>query len=408
MINKQDILDRAAEWQLRPDVVEKDYVLGWLLAGVTAHPETRSYWIFKGGTCIKKCYFETYRFSEDLDFSLLADAPYTEEAIRENLQTVARITAEMSGLEVPIDQIALRPSQNRQSQLTYQGRIYYRGPLGARNLSRVIFDITRQETVVDGTVQLPVFHPYDDAPPDLILVSTYSLNELVAEKLRALYERTRPRDLYDVIYLLENRIDKLDLNRVREVFRQKCVAKGIETPTIASLMEKVTSDAELKSEWANMLSHQLPSLPNVDDFISRLPSLITWIEQPGFVPMESRLTPAAAPSQDEIPLAPAGIRFWGGGLPLETIRFAGANRLLLEFNYHGKHRVVEPYSIRRAQSTGNILLYAYEVSAAHVKAFKVPEMVNVHPTHQSFVPRYQIELTPGSSYIPSVSSRPSS
>lgn len=26
--------------------------------------------MFKGGTCLKKCYFETYRFSEDLDFTL--------------------------------------------------------------------------------------------------------------------------------------------------------------------------------------------------------------------------------------------------------------------------------------------------------------------------------------------------
>lgn len=34
MIRKQDILDRSAEWQLRPEVVEKDYVLGWLLAGL--------------------------------------------------------------------------------------------------------------------------------------------------------------------------------------------------------------------------------------------------------------------------------------------------------------------------------------------------------------------------------------
>jgi hypothetical protein len=56
MINKQDILDRAAEWQLRPEVVEKDYVLGWLLAAVSSHLELQSLWIFKGGTCIKKTY----------------------------------------------------------------------------------------------------------------------------------------------------------------------------------------------------------------------------------------------------------------------------------------------------------------------------------------------------------------
>ncbi|MBA2526098.1 MAG: nucleotidyl transferase AbiEii/AbiGii toxin family protein [Pyrinomonadaceae bacterium] len=86
MINKQDILDRAAEWQLRPEVVEKDYVLGWLLAAISSHRELQALWIFKGGTCIKKTYFETYRFSEDLDFTLLPEAPYSEEAILEQLQ----------------------------------------------------------------------------------------------------------------------------------------------------------------------------------------------------------------------------------------------------------------------------------------------------------------------------------
>ncbi len=31
MIRKQDILDRSVEWQLRPEAVEKDYVLGCCL-----------------------------------------------------------------------------------------------------------------------------------------------------------------------------------------------------------------------------------------------------------------------------------------------------------------------------------------------------------------------------------------
>jgi hypothetical protein len=42
MISKQDILDRATEWQLRPEVVEKDYILGLVLAALASHPETRA------------------------------------------------------------------------------------------------------------------------------------------------------------------------------------------------------------------------------------------------------------------------------------------------------------------------------------------------------------------------------
>jgi predicted nucleotidyltransferase component of viral defense system len=81
VIRKQDILDRAAEWNLRPEVVEKDYVLGWLLAALPMADGARG-WIFKGGTCIKKCYFETYRFSEDLDFTVLDGGPITPDDLR--------------------------------------------------------------------------------------------------------------------------------------------------------------------------------------------------------------------------------------------------------------------------------------------------------------------------------------
>ena len=69
MITNREIANLAGEWRLTHQVVEKDYVLGWLLAGIAAHPQTQS-WAFKGGTCLRKCWFETYRFSEDLDFTV--------------------------------------------------------------------------------------------------------------------------------------------------------------------------------------------------------------------------------------------------------------------------------------------------------------------------------------------------
>lgn len=67
MISDREVAALSAGWSLRHDVIEKDYVLGWLLAGIAAHPALDG-WVFKGGTCLRKCYFETYRFSEDLDF----------------------------------------------------------------------------------------------------------------------------------------------------------------------------------------------------------------------------------------------------------------------------------------------------------------------------------------------------
>jgi len=63
VIARADIVERVAEWGLTEEVVEKDYVLGWLLWGIGIDPVLGQQWVFKGGTCLKKCYIETYRFS---------------------------------------------------------------------------------------------------------------------------------------------------------------------------------------------------------------------------------------------------------------------------------------------------------------------------------------------------------
>ena len=392
MIRKQDILDRAAEWNLRPEVVEKDYVLGWLLAALPTVYGARG-WIFKGGTCIKKCYFETYRFSEDLDFSLLPASNYTPEAILEALRMIARAANEMSGIEFSEALIEVRSRRNKQGQTTFEGRVPYSGPLAYPGFPRVRIDITQHEPVVDTVAERRVFHPYPDELPGAAAVATYSFDELLAEKTRALFERARPRDLYDVVYLFNNRPEPIDLERVRLLFEKKCHAKGLSVPSARSLIQAIRADEELRSEWSNMLAHQLPALPDLDQLVQRLPDLLAWIDQPAFVLPETRLESAPS-SAAERPLASPGIRYWGGGLPLEAIRFAGANRLLIEFGYDGKPRVVEPYSLRQA-STGNILLYAWEQASAQIKAFNVAKIENLRPTPRAFTPRYRVEFAEG-------------
>jgi len=411
MIRKQDILDRASEWQLRPNVVEKDYVLGWLLASIAQHPVVQNHWVFKGGTCLKKCYLETYRFSEDLDFSLLPEAPYSEKDIEQVLRDVTETTQQMSGIQFPTDLIAVATRQDKLARPTFQGKISYQGPLGQiHSLPRIIFDITQHELVLSDPIRRSIFHAYPDDLPTEAQILSYSLPELLAEKTRALYERTRPRDLYDVDYLLSNRSDDLDFSALRDLFLNKCKVKNLEMPSAKKLTDLAVKDEELKSEWKSMLAHQLPVLPKLEDFLNRLGELIIWIDTPVSVskPQLGSVSTSGGVRIEGESYNPAGIQYWGGGASLETIRFAGANRLILEFGYHGKHRLVEPYSLRRA-STGNLLLYAWEIASGHIKAFKVSEMSGARATEQTFSPRYQIEFTAsGSLNIPSTHSLPRS
>lgn len=387
MIAKQDILDRAQEWQLRPSVVEKDYVLGWVLAAIAQHPEASERWVFKGGTCLKKCYFETYRFSEDLDFSLLPDAAYDGDALTQILREVVEIAHELSGITFPADLVSVRPRVDKLGRGTFEGKIGYSGPLVIPSMPRLLFDLTRNEPVLAEPELRPVFHPYPDSLPADTAVQAYSLEELFAEKTRALLERTRPRDLYDVVFILESRAGDVDLDEARDFFRRKCEAKALQPPSSDHLLVVVRSSGELRSEWENMLAHQLPQLPPFEDHLVRLESVVQWIDAP-----VAAAAPMAAFAAREELVAPAGVAYWNVGVPLEAARFAGINRLLVEFTYHGKARRAAPYSLRRA-SSGNLLLYAWEVDSPHIKAFSVREIVGLRVTTTPFTPQYRVEFS---------------
>jgi predicted nucleotidyltransferase component of viral defense system len=388
LIRKQDILDRAAEWGLRPDVVEKDYVLGWLLAGFAASGLASQSWIFKGGTCLKKCFFETYRFSEDLDFSLSPEAAYDEASVRNVIVEVARYAGEMSGINIPADRIELKVRRDKLGRPTYQGKAAYQGPLVMPNWPRILFDITQHEAIVGAPTLRPIFHPYSDPLPAGSEALCYSLEELFAEKTRALLERTRPRDLYDVVHLWDRR-DELRLGSVRAILASKCAAKNVTLPTTASLSALVTGSEELRADWENMLAHQLSTLPSLDGLLGRLDEVLGWIDAPQLLPTP---LPALVATPGDLLVAPRGGVYWGSGQRLELVRFAGANRLKIAFSYDGKPRIVEPYSLRR-KSTGNLLLYAWEDGARNIKAFSTAKMVNVRATNESFVPRFRVELT---------------
>lgn len=127
MISERDLRDRVAEWQLRDDIVEKDYVLGWVLAGIGAEPALRDGWVFKGGTCLKKCYLETFRFSEDLDFTVLDTGPIDDAAVLAHLGGVLDHIGRESGIDFTVRQPRIRVRPNG----SLEGRIYYRGPRNA-------------------------------------------------------------------------------------------------------------------------------------------------------------------------------------------------------------------------------------------------------------------------------------
>jgi predicted nucleotidyltransferase component of viral defense system len=409
MISKAEILAHAKDAQLTPEVVEKDYVLGWLLFALGQHPEAGELWAFKGGTCLKKCVIETWRFSEDLDFTLLPGAGYTAVHLRGVLAEVTALCSQESGLAFPSTGSAIRERRNRQGQLTFEASVEYRGPLVFPGSPKIRLDLTQHEPVLRPVQRRAIVHPYSDGLPANTSVNTYALGELVAEKARALWERTRPRDLYDVVLLGTLSRSPEESRALRELASEKFAAKGLSLPTATAIVEKAQRDAELRSEWASMLAHQLPALPSLDEFLSRLPDALSWLSSPtqasqqvGTLRSEAIEGPAAVALESlrvaagEAIVRPSRERRERPVGSLDVIQFAGAGRLLLQFTYHGHQRVVEPYSLRRPR-TGTLLLYGFEqrkngVPTSDVRAYKVDELQSLRVLEQSYRPRYVIEL----------------
>ena len=128
MIEQRELEQLRGEWSLESGVIEKDYVLGWLLAGIAQHETLSQTWIFKGGTCLRKCYYETYRFSEDLDFTVTRGGSEEPSTLIQIFKEIVEWVRENSGLELVIDESSFRVHQNRRGNPTTQGRVGYRGP----------------------------------------------------------------------------------------------------------------------------------------------------------------------------------------------------------------------------------------------------------------------------------------
>ena len=388
MIEKNEVLKMATELDLRPDTIEKDYVLGWMLWGINRHPLVSS-WAFKGGTSLKKCHFETFRFSEDLDFTLTDPSHLTNEFLTQAFVEITEQISEEVGIEFFSDRFTFKVKEKGQGQLSAQGKIHLNGPLRrTQGVASIRLDLTTDEILVLETITKDVHHPYSDSPDGGIKATCYAFEEVVAEKTRALAQRARPRDLYDVVHIYRNR-EMIDNPRlVYGVLEKKCAFKKMAVPTYENIEQHEKLD-ELEPQWANMLAHQLPSLPPMESFWAELPAFFEWLTGLRAIEVLAPLPKKAG----ETVFYPRRVSSAFGIEPfLQRIQFAAANRVCVALGYHGKIRTVEPISFRRSES-GNRLFYGYEREASHAKAYSLTKIQSVDVTNKSYVEKYPIEIS---------------
>ncbi len=227
MISEAEIRRISAATRVDPMVVDLDYSLGWFLLGMRKTSTSLGGLLFKGGTCLRKCYFHDYRFSEDLDFTAtkyLSPADI-EDWVKKSVDWVSNY----DGPDFHVQPIHFEVVDDEYGNESYQARIYYRGPLRWGGSPRTVkLDITRAEAILLPVNEKQIIHSYSDQASFAdINLPCYSLEEVIAEKIRAVGGQRRfavSRDLYDIYNLISTGID---VNAVKQILPRKFEIKGL-------------------------------------------------------------------------------------------------------------------------------------------------------------------------------------
>lgn len=261
MILQKEIATISEELGVSKSVIDKDWVLGHFIAAIFNEPELKETLIFKGGTCLKKCWFEEYRFSEDLDFTSKSQE---FELTPKHLEFITKYIEETAGVKTHI--VSLRPLRFQDRLTGYEAIIKFWGADHPKNVrpttpdrwqTKVKIEIILYEEMIFDVTDRNVSHPYSDNLALENPIPCYKIEEVLAEKIRALIQRsyTAPRDYYDIWYLSNNFPD-LDWKMIVDAFYKKMKFKNIEFTGVDQLINE-KSDKALKGAWKNSLGHQI-------------------------------------------------------------------------------------------------------------------------------------------------------
>ena len=245
MLTRTQIQRLAQRHRVGMQVQERDYVQHLLLRTLTGRSQGL---VFKGGTALRLVY-RGNRFSEDLDFNVAAGA--------DNLAGVAGLRSlwqQIVGELADFGMVA-EVRNEWEGEAGYSLDVSYQGPLydgRDRSKGKVRVDISRRQEPVETRREL-VRSEYDDVLPFVVTVLTPE--HLLAEKVRALIVRAKPRDLYDVWLLLAQGV-----TLERGLVEQKLALYGLSLT--ADSLEPALSQAA--RDWERDLRPLLPQYVDAD------------------------------------------------------------------------------------------------------------------------------------------------
>ncbi|RJQ50179.1 MAG: nucleotidyl transferase AbiEii/AbiGii toxin family protein [Nitrospiraceae bacterium] len=259
MITTAELHRLSEEEGLRFDQTEKDYVILWLLSGLVHSGMTKHGWVFKGGTCLRHCYYKGYRFSEDIDFSCKPGGDNLSTSLQLLQKAADRVQSE-SGIRLTVREAATIPG-DFQIEIPVE---YSRGGSRRRGLPQVKVHLTFDEPILEKPVICSIKPQYSDLSH--FKVYSYSKKEIVAEKLRSLLQQQkkwpRPRDLYDLWYMLCRYGEHFTWKELQPLLQEKCRVREIK-PDTAGLTSAKLKEWN-KNAWRDRLGPMLNELPDFD------------------------------------------------------------------------------------------------------------------------------------------------
>lgn len=269
------------------DIVEKDYALSYVLAGIAKEPSLCHSLVFKGGTALKKLYFGEYRFSVDLDFSVI-EAPKKQD-LEKSLINAVNISSKLLANYGPFA-IQLKRNAERAphpfGQEAFSALVKF--PWHREPLCTIKIEITHDEPVILKPEYRPILHGYDEELD--CKVACYHVEEIIAEKLRALlqthkklinrgWNRPRARDYYDLWNVLKNYSDSIEADRLIDILDRKCNHRDISYQSIEDFFTPELIN-EANQHWKNTLGRLVLDLPKCESVLIETKQLISRIIKP--------------------------------------------------------------------------------------------------------------------------------
>lgn len=216
-------------------IIEKDYALSVALKQLSK-TRLRSKLMFKGGTAIKKVYFRDARFSEDLDFTVKGMEP---RGIADELKTALE-NKDMEGIRFGVFE---HEKTSAGLRLALKFTVFLEQP------QRIRFDFSFRENAVLPPIERAIFDDYSLGETNILVLTP---EELLAEKIQAVFSRTAARDLYDLWFLLKHGV------KPDESLIQKKFAYYDETYVPVELKDRLDG---FRPKWKQGLDQYLREVP---------------------------------------------------------------------------------------------------------------------------------------------------